>query len=545
MGARVLTRRAAALALAAGAALACLGAPSRAAARHPWTVPHELRYATGEDVSSLNPHLDSQTTLSYLSSLTMAWLVRYDEHNRPVPELATAVPSRANGGISADGKTITYRLRRDARWSDGVPFTAADVAFSVGVVRNPANNESTHEGFDLIDRVDTPDPYTVVFRLKRPHAGFYVNFFGSAFAQPCILPKHLLANLASINDAPYNALPVGIGPFKYASWRRGDRVEVVRDPLYFGRKPKLDRVVFKIVPDRNTLLTQLRTHEIDLWLPVAGAYVERVTGLDGIGLLRRPSYIYSHLDFQVQHGALREPAVRRALRLAIDRRTILEKIVHGVGTLQETPLPPGHPFHLDVPLVPYDLAAANRMLDAAGWVRGADGVRTKRGERLAFTFATSTGTPDADQMIELIRASWAQAGAAIDVRRYPSSLLFANEASGGIIRRGTFDVAFFGWLNSPDGDLTNLFACDRTPPRGQNVLRYCDPAVDRALARFEGSYDERVQREALADAQRRIVSDAPTVVMYARQDVFAFNDDLHGFEPNQVTPFDDLVDADI
>lgn len=545
MGARVLTRRAAALALAAGAAFACLGLPSRAAGRHPWTVPHELRYATGEDVSSLNPHLNSQVTLSYLSSLTMAWLVRYDERNRPVPELAAAVPSRANGGISADGKTITYRLRRDARWSDGTPFTSADVAFTVDVVRNPANNESTHEGFDLIQRVETPDPHTVVFRLQRPHAGFFVNFFGSAFAQPCILPKHLLAGRRTINDAPYNALPVGIGPFKYASWTRGDRVEVVRDPLYFGRKPKLDRVVFKIVPDRNTLLTQLRTHEIDLWLPVAGAYVERVRGLDGIGLLQRPSYIYSHLDFQVQHGPLRDPAVRRALRAAIDRRTILAKIVHGVGTLQETPLPPGHPFHLDVPLVPYDLAAANRMLDAAGWVRGADGVRAKHGERLAFTFATSTGTPDADQMIELIRASWAQAGAAIEVRRYPSSLLFAPEASGGIIRGGAFDVAFFGWLNSPDGDLTNLFACDRMPPHGQNVVRFCDPAVDRALARFEGSYDENVQREALADAQRRIVADAPTVVMYARRDVFAFNDDLHGFHPNQVTPFDDLVDADI
>src|SRR5947209_20404822 len=98
----------------------------------------------------------------------MAWLVRYDRTNRPVPERATAVPSRANGGVSADGKTITYHLRRDAKWSDGAPFTAEDVKFSVGVVLNPANNEGTHLGFDQIQRVDTPDPYTVVFHLIRP-----------------------------------------------------------------------------------------------------------------------------------------------------------------------------------------------------------------------------------------------------------------------------------------------------------------------------------------------------------------------------------------
>ncbi|MBV8748791.1 MAG: hypothetical protein JO103_03650, partial [Candidatus Eremiobacteraeota bacterium] len=228
----------------------CATGAAPAAARHPYTIPHVLRYATAEDIVGLNPHLNPQLTLSYMSSLTMAWLVRYDANNRPVPELATAVPSRANGGISADGKSITYHLRHDARWSDGVPFDAEDVRFSVNVVRNPANNEATHVGFDLIDRVDVPDTYTVVFRLKRPHAGFYVNFFGSAFAQPCILPRHLLAGEKTINQASYNALPVGIGPFKYAAWRRADAVEMVPDPLYFGRKPKLQRVIFKVVPNR-------------------------------------------------------------------------------------------------------------------------------------------------------------------------------------------------------------------------------------------------------------------------------------------------------
>jgi peptide/nickel transport system substrate-binding protein len=126
--------------------------------RHPWTIPHVLRYGTGEDLVGLNPHFNQQAILGYLSHMTMAYLVRYDVHNRPVPELVTVIPTQANGGISRDGKTITYHLRRDAKWSDGVTFTSADVAFSIAAVVNPKNNEIGVEDFERITRVETPDP---------------------------------------------------------------------------------------------------------------------------------------------------------------------------------------------------------------------------------------------------------------------------------------------------------------------------------------------------------------------------------------------------
>jgi peptide/nickel transport system substrate-binding protein len=535
------------LTLAACAALLTAAPGARAAdgARHPYTIPHVLRYATGEDIVGLNPHLVTQLTVSYMSSLTMAWLVRYDHTNRPVPELATVVPSQRNGGISADGKTITYHLRRDAKWSDGVPFTAADVKFSVGAVLNPANNEATHLGFDQIARVDTPDAYTVVFHLIRPYSGFYVNFFGSAGANPCVLPEHVLGKLPNINDAPYNALPVGIGPYKYASWKRGDSVELVPDPLYFGRKPKLQKVIFKVIPDRNTTLTQLTTHEIDLWANVPAAYFDRARALPGVATIRQSSYGYNHLDFEVEHGALRDVTVRRALRLALDRATIREKIRHGVGLLQETPLGPDHPFYVRTPRVPYDVAAANRLLDANGWKRGPDGVRAKGGQRLDFTLVFGTGNADTDAVAELIRDTWSKIGVRFEVKRYPSPLLFAPIQTGGILYGGKFDVALFGWVLPPNGDQTNIFGCDRVPPKGQNVHRYCSRVADAALAALKATYDESRQRAASRTFQLQLVQDVPTVVLDVREDVYAFNDDLHGFRPNQVTAFDDLVDADI
>ncbi|HEY4441158.1 MAG TPA: peptide ABC transporter substrate-binding protein [Candidatus Elarobacter sp.] len=513
--------------------------------RHPWTVPHVLRYATGEDVAGLNPHLYAQVTASLMNSNTMAWLVKYDHNNRPVPELATVVPTQANGGVSRDGKTITYHLRRNAKWSDGVPFTAEDVAFSIATVRNPANNELTHSGFEYITAVRTPDPYTVVIRLNRPYSGFYVNFFSSAGGNPCVLPKHILGGLKTINDAPYNTLPIGIGPFKYASWKRADNITLVPDPLYFGRKPKLQKVIFKIIPDRNTVLTQLSTHEIDLWLPVPAAYSDRISTLGDVKVLKQSSYLYNHFDFELEHPVVGDLAVRQALRLAMDRATILQKIRHGVGILQETPFGPGNPLAIDVPRIPFDLQAANDTLERAGWKRGPDGVRVKNGRRLEFTIAIGTGLPDTDAIVEQLRLSWGRIGARFEVKHYPSPLYFGAYAAGGILYAGKFDVAFYAWLTSPNGDLSNILGCDRFPPKGQNVPRWCDRAADAAMRRQLATYDPKAQLAASRIVQESIVRDVPTIVTDVREDLFAYNDDLKNFHPNQVTPFDNLVDLDI
>ncbi|MDB5040157.1 MAG: extracellular solute-binding protein family 5, partial [Candidatus Eremiobacteraeota bacterium] len=159
--------------------------------------------------------------------------------------------------------------------------------------------------------------------------------------------------------------------------------------------------------------------------------------------------------------------------------------------------------------------------------------------------AIGTGLPDTEAMFEQVRLSWARIGAHIEIKRYPSPMYFAPARSGGIIYSGKYDVAFYAWLTSPNGDLTNTFACDRVPPKGQNIPRYCDREVDAALNRFLTTYVPAEQLAASRFVQERLVRDVPTIVTDVREDLYAYNDDLHGFHPNQVTPFDDLVDADI
>ena len=221
-----------------------------------FTKPHFLRYGDIGDVTSLNPMFAQQLILSRIASLTMAWLVKYDIHNQAVPELATVVPTLKNGGISPDGKTITFHLRKDAKWSDGVPFNADDVVFTTKVILDPKTLILSRDGWDRIAKVETPNKYTVVFHLSKPYSPFLPTFFGSAGANPAIVPKHILEG-KDVNTDPYNSKPIGIGPFRIVEWRRADRVIMEANPYYFRGLPKLRRIEYRIVPNRDTLLTQL------------------------------------------------------------------------------------------------------------------------------------------------------------------------------------------------------------------------------------------------------------------------------------------------
>ncbi len=516
--------------------------------RHAFTQPHVLRFAEAEDIFGHNPLIGTQAVVADLSQLTMAWLIRTDARSAPtVPELCTEVPSLANGGIGKDGKTITWHLRRGVKWADGVPFTADDVVFSTQQVLNPQNNVVSRDGWELISKIGEPDKYTVVYHLSRPYSSFAVTFFSTAGANPAILPKHLLQGYKNLNDVPYNALPVGIGPFKYESWKRGDVVTLVPNPLYWRGTPKLQRVIFKIIPSRDTVLEQMKTHELDLWVPVSPHYVSELRQIPGTKLFMTPSFFYDHLDFNTAHPALRDPLVRQALRMGIDRNVIDQKVRFGIYIVQESVVPPASQYHVDVPLAPFDLQRANAMLDAAGWKRGPGpgGIRQKDGVRLSLDFATGVGLPDTDLQIELIRSWWQQLGVELSVRHYLAAIFFAPAPSGGIVLGGKFDVTNFAWGGDPNQDLANLYSCARFPPNGQNDLRYCNRAVTAAIDRTRLSYDPVARAKDLAFIQRQIAQDAPTVVLDARRQIYAFNDDLKNFHPNPVAPFDDVMQVDI
>jgi peptide/nickel transport system substrate-binding protein len=531
--------------IAGGSALAQRTSSAATGEKNAFTVPHTLRVGDIQDITTLNPHIGTASSLGNMSVLTMAWLVRYDRNNRPVPELATEVPTQANGLISKDGLTITWHLRKGVKWSDGVPFDADDVVWTTRAILNPANDEVGRDGWDLIKKIDEPNKFTVIYHLSKPYSGFLPSFFGSAGANPCILPKHLLAQYPNFNNVDYNSKPIGIGPYRYVNWVRSDHVELEANPLYWRGEPKIKHIIYRFIPDRNTMLTELQTGELDLWPYVGAGYYDRVRAIKTADVFKAPGYYYAHIDFNTSHPVFADAAVRQALKYATDRETIRIKINHGTGILADTQLTPASPMHTDQPLVPYDPVKANQILDRAGWKRGSDGVRSKNGVRLAVTWANPIGGPDADQQIELIRANWEAIGVEFTVQRYQSALYFGPYASGGILYSGKWDVTSFAWGVTPDADYDPQDNCDGIPPKGQNVTRLCDPVIQELLQKEKAAYDEPARRPIIAKLDQRINQLVPYFVLYIRDDIHAYNSDLKDWHPNVVTPFESLVDADI
>lgn len=507
------------------------------------TVPHVLTISDAGDVSTLNPHLAQSAAVANLSEMTMAWLVRWDKYNQPYPELATEIPSQANGGVSADGRTIIYHIRKGVRWSDGAPFDADDVVFSTKVVNDPANDEGGR--LDQIASVEEPDKFTVVYHLKKPYASFIEAFFSSCCANPSLLPKHVLSQYPNINNVPYNALPIGIGPFRFERWDRGKQVVMVADPLYWRGRPKLDKVVYKIVPDRTKLMQELTAHTVDMWYQFGGAYLAPITQLGSYTILRHPSYAYDHLDFNLTHPAVSDLAVRQALRLALDRRALVETVAHGVGVVQDTAAPRTAPYYADLGTTPYDPVAADAILDRAGWKRGSDGIRAKAGLRLDLAFATSSGQPDTDARVAVVRANWKNIGVDLHVDRYPPAQMFASAQQGGIIYGDAWDVVLFAFAADPLGDFSGNLGCAAFPPEGQNDLHWCNHKAQMAMDSLAGHYLQSQRTADVTVLMREFIRDTPSIVLALREDLFAFDKALKNYDPNNITPFDNMMDVDI
>ncbi len=402
-----------------------------------------LRYNyDSEDLVQLNPFLNTTSPVSSLSELTAADLVRFDAHGNAIPDLATTVPTTANGGISRDGLTITWHLRHGLRWSDGAPLTADDAVYTFRVATDPANNLATRAPWEKLSALTAPDPYTIVFHFKAPYALFLNDYF-SPLSNSCILPRHLLGPGTAINEAAYNALPIGAGPFRYTAFHRGDDVELEANPYYWRGHAKLQRIVYKMITDNNTLYTQLQTGEIDLWQLINGTLAQRVQRLPGKATATTYGGALSGIYFNVSHATVSDPRVRDALRYATDQRTMVDKVALGNGTPQRSLVSTVNPDYLPLPLLPYDLARAAALLDSAGWRAGADGKRSKNGVPLTIDLAVPAGYPPSETTAGVLSADWGRIGIQVAIHPWSMTSYFAPAEAGGPLRSGKFDAALF------------------------------------------------------------------------------------------------------
>ncbi len=430
------------------------------------------------------------------------------------PGAASEIPTLQNGGISADAKTWTFHLRPHLVWSNGQPYDARDVDFTWKLWLNPkfgaAFPLANPAGLNLITSAGVSADYlTITFHLKQAYAPF-LSLWVDGIQAP--LPAHHFSSMPpeAILKSPENLNPkVTSGPFIMSESQPGDHYTLVRNSRYYRASeglPYLDKVVYRVVADRNAVLKDLQAGTLTavtyLDLTKVQEY-QRFTHYTLVPL--SSSATFEALFFNFHNMVLASHLeVRQAMAMAIDHQALIDEALHGSArplcTDHPSALHPGYQPSLTCPV--FDLAAADKLLEDNGWVKGPDGVRAKGKERLEFEYSTTILFTEYRIDVEaILQRNFRAIGIKLDIQNYAHSTFFNSFLPGGKASppagavAGRYDIAewanFFGY----DPDDSWILACDQIPPKGYNVDFYCNPALDALYQQELATADPGVRQQ--------------------------------------------------
>jgi peptide/nickel transport system substrate-binding protein len=435
---------------------------------------------------------------------------------------------------SADSLAVTFHLRPDASWSDGVPVTADDVRFTWELQVDTTVAWPNASIKAKIRDVEVKDARTAVFHFKERYLYQIMDANDGV-----ILPKHLLGSVAraDIKAAPFGRGPVGNGPYVLTRWEAGQYLELTSNPRYFAsapeREPRVRRVVFKFVPDAVTLVSQLEANEIDL--------LESVQPGDLASIRKRrpdvevhtvPSRRMSFIAWNEKRPPFDDREVRRALTMAIDRGEIIRTVWQGYAVECTSPIVPLlWAFDASIQAIPFDPEAARARLAERGYKDGdGDGVLDKAGVPLQIEMLVNDAQNRID-VVTLVQAHLKRIGVRVDVRVMEYGAYIER------ILATDYDGAFVEWKATTKVDLTGLFHSKSMRPKGFNFVSYSNPEVDRVIDDALLKTDTASARALWDRAQRLIYEDQPYTFIAVPKEITALDDRFCGVNPSAISFF--------
>ncbi|AXV16289.1 peptide ABC transporter [Neorhizobium sp. SOG26] len=523
----------------------------------------DLKILFWQAVSTMNPYLSGGTKEVYASSMVIEPLARYDEKGELVPTLVTEIPTLENGGVAQDLLSMTWKIKPDVKWSDGTPFTAEDAIFTWKYCTAPDGGCAQAAQYEGVKSVEAPDPQTIKITFTEPKPYPYSAFVG---AQSPIIQKKQFENCVGAKapgctDA--NFKPVGTGPFVVKDFKPNDVItltanENYRDPA----KPAFASVTLKGGGDAaSAARAVLETGEYDYaWNMQVEPEVLATMMKAGKGTLvtafgtqvERINLNHYNADPALgakrstkeagPHPSLSDPAVRRALSLAIDR-DIIDEAGYGEAGKPTCNIVPGPPAYAstknDSWCLKQDIEGANKLLEDAGWKKGPDGIRAKDGVRLSFLYTTSTNSVrQATQ--ELVKAMWAEIGVDAELRNASASVFFGGDpASPDTFQKFYADVEMY--TNNFDGtDPEKYLAewlCDKVPGpengwQGQNIPRYCNPEYDKLVNELSKTADISKREELAKQLNDMLTEEGAHIPLIYRGQISSHSVTLEGVKMN-------------
>jgi peptide/nickel transport system substrate-binding protein len=453
-----------------------------------------------------------------LEALVHAGLVVLDDQGQRRPQLAEALPDTTNGQwrVFPDGRMETvWKIRPNAVWHDGGQLTSDDLAFTLVVVQDKGLSAFRNQNYDLIEAVETPDPSTILVRWKRPFIDAD-TLFGPTLGMP--MPKHILEGPYSQDPATITELPywnrdfVGAGPFKVREWVDGSHMTMEANAAYALGRPQLDSIQVRFIPDNNTIVANLLAGSVDLTLG-RGISTEQ-----GINL--KNQWTEGHMDLTYGNAValypqfinptpaiLTDARTRRALLSAIDRQQLADALMAGLAPVAESILDPKDALYQqtqkDLVRYPFDLRVTAQLIEAQGYVRGADGMyRDGAGQRLAFEIQSVTSTDINEKSMLAVADNWQQAGIGgepmpIPVQRQADREYRATRSGFDLAGGGSGRTALARWRSSdaPIGE-TNYV--------GSNNTRYMNPEYDALVDRYLTTIPKDENARIVAEIVRHV-----------------------------------------
>jgi peptide/nickel transport system substrate-binding protein len=516
----------------------------------------ELKVLWWQAVSILNPHLAVGVKDNDGSRLFYEPLAAFDPDGNLVPILAAELPSLDKGGVAKDGLSVTWKLKRGVQWHDGKPFTADDVVFTGEFAADPATAATSAGPYRDVARVDKLDSHTVKVVFKKPMPFWPIAFCGTGSG--LIIPKHVFAPFkgAKSREAPANLKPVGTGPYRVVDFKPDDVVRAELNPNYHvPNRPFFDRVEMKGGGDAvSAARAVLQTGEYDFaWnLQVEDDILKRMEqggkGRVDLAAAGNTEHInvnqtdpWTEVDgefssVKTMHPLLSDPAVRQALTLIVDRGSIQEQIYGRGGQATANYVNAPSRFQSKNTKWEFNVEKANQLLEAAGWKRGADGIRAKDGKRLRFVFQTSINAARQKQQA-IVKQAAAKAGIEMELKTVVASVFFGSDP-GNLDNLGHFhaDLQMYAWQFDVDPQSAmRVFASWEVATKeqkwaGRNTTRWRNEEYDRLYKAAETEMDPVKRAAQFIRMNDLVIQNAVVIPVLWRNGVAVAGSRLRGMD---------------
>ena len=532
--------------------LALLAAASIAAGAGQAEAAHDtLTIGIAQFPSSLQPDIDAEVVRSYAMGFVIRQITAFGPDWKNSCLLCTELPTLENGLARIEdrpdgkkGMAVTIKLKPDLTWGDGVKVTAKDLAFTWKVASDPGSGFSNPNPWSRATSVDVVDDHTAVLHLDRVRSDY------NQWDQ--ILPEHIesavVAGAAGAGDylkgTLYNRAPLTLGlydgPYVIAAYDSGAQIVLEPNPHWAGTKPGFKRIVLRHIESTAALQANLLSGDVDMVAGEGiGLTIDQVLALqkqhpDAFHYEFKPSLTYEHIDLKRENPLVADVRVRRALLMAIDRQTLVDKLFRGTQPVATTWVNPLSPYYdASIPVVKYDLPGAKALLKEAGWTPGADGICVNAaGARLTFELGTTAGNRLRELQEQVIQSNLKNACVEVTIKNEPPRTLFGETLK----KREYTGMEMYAWVSNVTESPLRTLATSQIPTTannwgGANYPGFSDATMDADIAAADSELDQAKQKTIWADMQRIYAEQLPVLPLFYRAEPHVTPVWLRGYAP--------------